>query len=248
MSFGLALLDSRFSLGGLPFGVHQMAGTPGKSAAALLFALLVAAHRLKADPTAQALVVQEEAALTEGGGLYGPGLHALGLDPARIALVCARDGAMALRMVDEAARSGAASVVVAELDRGGRALDLAASQRLNLHSRQTATLTLLVTPDLDAASAAMTRWRVGTARSRTARRFLGPPALELELTRNRCGPVGQFTVEWSSEDEAFRTPAPLRASMVRAPFNRRADTLGGDMFSSGAGSDAGERLTAHGRR
>jgi len=247
-SFGHAALNSRFSHGGLPFGVHQMAGAPGESAAALLFALLVAARRLKADPTAQVLVVQEEGALTEGGGLYGPGLYALGLDPARIALVCARDGAMALRMVDEAARSGAASVVVAELDRGARALDLAATQRLNFHSRRTATLTLLVTPDLEAASAAMTRWRVRTARSRASRRFLGPPALELELTRNRCGPVGQFSVEWSSEDEAFRTPAPLRASMVRAPLHRPSDTVGGDLFPPGAGADAGERLTAHGHR
>jgi len=248
MSFGLGALDSRFGLGGLPFGVHQIAGTPGESAAALVFALLVAARRLKADPTAQVLVVQEDGAVTEGGGLYGPGLHALGLDPVRIALVDARDGATALRMVDEAARSGAASVVVAELDRGARALDLAATQRLNLHSRQTATLTLLATPDLEAASAAMTRWRVRAARSRASRRFLGPPALELELTRNRCGPVGQFTVEWSSEDDAFRTPAPLRASMVRAPLHRPNLALGSALFPPGVCGDAGERLTAHGRR
>jgi protein ImuA len=227
MSFGLEALDSRFSLGGLSFGAHQIAGQPGDCACAIMFAALITARRFKADPDAQALVVQERAVLAESGGLYGPGLAALGIDPGRLVFVVAHDGTEALRMVDEAVRSGAVSVVLAELGRGARLLDLPATQRFNLYGQQTSTLTLLATPDLAGASAAMTRWRATTAPSTAPRRYLGPPSLTLDLTRNRLGPVGRFTVDWSSDDETFRIPIPivtaaaLRPPVVRPPVHRQ---------------------------
>jgi len=225
MSFGLEPLDKAFSLGGLPFGAHQIAGQPGDGACAMLFAALIIARRFKASASAQALVVQERAVLAECGGLYGPGLAALGIDPGRLVFVAAHDGAEALRMVDEAVRSGAVSVVLAELGRGARLLDLPATQRFNLYGQQTSTLTLLATPDLAGTSAAMTRWRATTAPSTAPRRYVGPPALTLDLTRNRLGPVGRFTVNWSSDDETFRIPVdaatPLRPSVVRPPVHRQ---------------------------
>ncbi|MHB8287274.1 MAG: hypothetical protein ACYDD1_21720, partial [Caulobacteraceae bacterium] len=49
MSFGLEALDSAFSLGGLPFGAHQIAGAPGDGACAMLFATLIMARRFKAS-------------------------------------------------------------------------------------------------------------------------------------------------------------------------------------------------------
>ena len=52
-------------------------------------------------------MVQEPGALSEGGGLYGPGLWALGLDPGRLVLVSARKGGEALRIADEAVRGWA---------------------------------------------------------------------------------------------------------------------------------------------
>jgi protein ImuA len=223
MSFGLEPLDKAFSLGGLPFGAHQIAGAPGDGACAMLFSALIMARRFKASTGAQALVVQERAVLAECGGLYGPGLAALGIDPGRLVFVAAHDGAEALRMVDEAVRSGAVSVVLAELGRGGRLLDLPATQRFNLYGQQTSTLVLLVTPDLAGTSAAMTRWRATTAPSTAPRRYLGPPSLTLDLTRNRLGPVGRFTVDWSSDDETFRIPlqAPLCPPVVRPPVHRQ---------------------------
>jgi protein ImuA len=244
ISFGLEALDRHLKGGGLPFGAHQIAGSPGDGASAMLFALLAAGRRLSADPRAQVLVVQERAALAEGGDLYGQGLHALGLDVARIAFLGARDGAQALRMTDEAIRSGAAAVVVAELHRAGPRIDLSATRRFNLFGRQTDTLALLVTPDLEGTSAAMTRWRVRAAPSQAARRFVGPPALDLELTRNRLGPVGRFTVEWSSENAQFRGQAasPIRAPVVPAPFHRPGE---GGVFAHGDGPDAKERVAAY---
>jgi protein ImuA len=233
LDFGCAQLDSRFASGGLPFGAHEIAGPPGEPASALLFAALILARRLRADPEAQVLVVQEPCALAEGGGLYGPGLWALGLDPGRLVLVTAREGAEALRITDEAVRSGAVAAVLTEAPRAARRLDLPATQRLNLYGRQTCTLALLLVPDLEPTSAAMTRWRVRPSPSHAPRRYLGAPALELDLVRNRLGPTGRFTVCWSSDDEAFRLadPAaaigsadrpPLRPPVVPAPADRPA--------------------------
>ena len=221
-SFGLEALDGHFSAGGPPFGAHEICGETGEPAGALLFALLMLACRFQAAPDAQALVVQEPCALAEGGGLYGPGLWALGIDPARLVLVSAREGGEALRVVDEAVRSGAVCAVLAEAPRAARRLDLAATQRLNLYGRQTSTLALLVCADLAATSAAMTRWRVRARPSQAPRRHLGPPGLELELSRNRLGPPGRFAVEWSSDDGAFRLADPAvpdtRSAGERAPL------------------------------
>ncbi len=230
VSFGLEALDDSFGPGGPTFGAHEICGAAGEPAAAILFTVLVLARLFRCDPQAQALVVQEPGALSEGGGLYGPGLWALGLDPGRLVLVSAREGGEALRIADEAVRSGAVSAVVAEAPRAVRKLDLAATQRLNLYGRQTSTLALLVTGDLDATSAAMTRWRVRSRPSRAPRTYLGPPTLDLELVRNRLGPPGRFNVEWSSDDGVFRvlerhaarahtarTGPPLRPSVVPAP-------------------------------
>ena len=238
-SFGMAALDGSFSPGGLPFGAHEVCGAAGEPATALLFTVLMLARLFRGDPHAQALVVQEPGALSEGGGLYGPGLWALGLDPGRLVLVSAREGPEALRIVDEAVRSGAVAAVVAEAPRAARKLDLAATQRLNLYGRQTSTLAMLITPDLDATSAAMTRWRVRARPSRAPRAYLGPPALDLDLVRNRLGPTGRFTVEWSSDDTAFRLPevsaAPLRAPVVSPPADRPAAAAGTVRRAAGGG-------------
>jgi protein ImuA len=248
LSFGCPELDGRFASGGLPFGAHEIAGEPGDPASQLLFAALLLARRFRADDTAQALVVQEHCALVEGGGLYGPGLWALGLDPSRLVLLTARDGGEALRITDEAVRSGAVAAVVTEAPRAARRLDLPATQRLNLYGRETGTLSFLLVPDLDATSAAMTRWRVRAHPSVAPRDYLGPPALDLELARNRLGPPGRFTLTWDSDDEVFRAPSPLHPSVVPATAHRPAGA-DHDLAPAAGGHDpAEERASAGGRR
>ena len=250
LSFGPEAVDTRFGLGGLAFGAHQAAAGPGDRTAVAVFAVLLLARLFKAWPDRSALLVQEAETLQEDGALYGPGLHALGLDPGRMALVSARDGAEALRIVDEATRSGAVCAVVGDLRRGARKLDLALTQRLNVHAQQTSTLTLLLTPDLDGTSAAMSRWRVATAPSRAPRRYLGGPTLDLELVRNRLGRPGRWTLEWSSEDEAFRLATPLRPPVVLTPVHRSDAPFAafpGDR-APGAGGEAEGRVAAHGGR
>ena len=253
LSFGLPALDQRFRCAGLPFGAHELCGPRGEAASALLFAVLLLARRLHADPKAQALVVQEPGALVEGGGLYGPGLWALGLDPGRLVLVNAHEGRDALRITDDAVRSGAVAAVLTEAPRAAQRLDLAATQRLNLYGRQTRTLALLIVPDLETTSAAMTRWRIAPAPSQAPRAFLGPPALALELARNRLGPTGRLTVDWSSDDAAFRLAAPAPGATLRPPLaaaaaHRPALSSGGALDAPGHGAPGKERAAAGGGR
>ena len=255
LSFGLPALDGRFRCGGLPFGAHEVCGPAGEPVSAVLFAALLLARRFHDDPDAQALVVQEPGALTEGGGLYGPGLWALGLDPGRLVLVTVREGGEALRVTDEAVRSGSVAAVLTEAPRAARKLDLAATQRLNLYGRQTATLALLIVCDLEATSAAMSRWRVAPAPSCNPR--LGAPSLALELARNRLGPTGRLAVDWSSDDEAFRLASPdaarsarppLRPPVAAAPAHRPALAPGCARSASGGGALREERAAAVGGR
>ncbi|MEO6376718.1 MAG: hypothetical protein ABIO37_01730 [Caulobacteraceae bacterium] len=233
LSFGHAPLDERFEAGGLSPGTHQAAG-PGGAPFAFVCALL--ARLTAARPDARVLLVQEAGALREAGGLYGPGLQAMGLDPDRLALLAVRTGAEALRAGDEALKSGAAAAVVFELCDGAALADLSITRRFNLAVQRTGAFAFLVTPRLEATSAALTRWRVEPAPSVGRKRRLGPPAFALTLTRNRLGRLGQWTVEWDGHDRCFRpaaqgvaqTPAEaVPAPVVRPAADRPAAAGGG---------------------
>jgi protein ImuA len=197
-----------FPQGQLAAGAHQAAAS---GAAAL------PGRAPEAAPEARALLIQTQEAGREAGWAYGPGLQALGLDPDRLAVVAVRSGPEALRVVDEALRSGAVAAVLADLWEEPR-LDLSATRRFNLACERTGALALLVTRNLDGTSAALTRWRVAAAPSafrggRTRR--LERPAFHLQLLRNRMGPTGEWTVEWDSDERTFRNPAPLPLPLVR---------------------------------
>ncbi|HTI66768.1 MAG TPA: hypothetical protein VL460_04385 [Caulobacteraceae bacterium] len=202
--------------GGLAAGTHQAAG---QGAAALGFGLGLMARVLAATPTARVLLVQTREAANEAGRAYAPGLHAFGLDPDRVGVVRAPSQAEALRVVDEALRSGAAAAVLADLGDAPR-LDLSVTRRFNLSARRCGALALMVTRDLDATSAALTRWRVEACPSRGRRRRLGRPAFGLCLVRNRLGPTGEWTLEWDSDDRVFRPPPPLSAPLARPVVDR----------------------------
>ncbi len=220
VGLGCEAVDAAFSTGGLAAGAHQAAG---RGAAPLGFGLAAMARALARRPGARGLVVQSRPALLEDGRLYAPGLHAFGLDPDRLAVAETRDEGEALRVVDEALRSGAVAAVLANLGAAQR-LDLTVTRRFNLSARGGGGLALLVTRDLEATSAALTRWRVEAAPSRTRRRRLGRPAFQLSLLRNRMGPVGEWSLEWDRDEQRFR-PLPLPVGLVR-PAGDRSDAQG----------------------
>jgi protein ImuA len=166
------------------------------------FALMLTALTLRRQPGACGLIIQSAAAEREGGGLYAPGLAALGLDPARLAVVRVRRVAEALQVMDEALRSGAVASAILEVERGDQ-LSLSASQRFNFWAQHNDCMGFLVALQPSGNSAAMTRWEVATARSEASvnwarrrglrRPRLGPPGLELGLRRNRQGVTGGMT-------------------------------------------------------
>lgn len=237
LALGSAGLDAVLG-GGLGFGAHEAApAEPGDGPAAFGFALCllarVLAHR---GQGAEGLIVQAAAPAGEGGALYAPGLQALGLDPDRLAVATLRTAAEALRVADEALRSGAVAAVVLEAG-AAKEIDLGLTRRFNLSAEQTETLIFLVVDDLDATSAALTRWRVAPlaapARAFDRRGRLSPPRFDLALMRNRRGPLGNWRVEWSHAERSFKDigfiageAAPPLPAPVAGPADGRRRAAG----------------------
>jgi|SRR5579875_1062444 len=200
-------VDACFPGGGLACGTHQFSSAADDPAAASAFACLLLAHAFRQRPSSRALVVQEISAVKETGALYGPGLHALGLDPGRLVFVATPNGTEALRVANDALALAAADILVLGLCRDAALGELSVTRRFNLAADRRGAWVLLATPGLDATSAALTRWRISSAPSAGSDRFLGAPAFDLDLTRNRHGRLGRWRVTWSSHDRRFQ-PAP----------------------------------------
>lgn len=244
---GHPALDAAFTGGGPPPGLHQSApATPGDLAAPWLPALaasmglaapgsgagLAGAGRGAAARSPRVLLVAEADALREGGAPYGPGLDALGLPSGEAALVRTEGAADALRVAEEAVRLRAAPMVWIELRRGAALADLAATRRLDLAARRAGVFVFLLTPDLSGASAAVTRWRVGSAptlpkEGRGPGRRLGSPAFHLGLVRNRAGRTGHWLAEWSAHERRFESAAPLPASLDAPVVDRPRPAVAG---------------------
>ena len=232
VGLGAPEVDGRFRAGGLEAGTHQAAG---EGAAVLGFAGALLARLQAKRPDAHVLLVQEADAIREYGGLYAPGLKALGTDPDRVALVGAASGEVALKVADEGVRSGVFAAVVLELRRGEGLLDLTLTRRFNMAAQRSGGLVLLLTPGLDQTSAALSRWQVASAPSHgPGSQLLGRPAFALELLRNRAGPTGAFSLEWDHDARAFRpapaafaTRVPNRPTSLPAPVAAPAAAGGG---------------------
>ena len=197
-------IDEHFIGGVFPAGVHQCAGARMEDGAArYLLALAAFAARPRTGAEVRLLVVQEDDAIREYGQLHGPGLEAFGVDVRQAAFVRTHSGTEALEVVDEALRAQAAPFLTLELRRGSALADTAVTRRLNLQARRSGAFVFLITPDLDGTSAAMTRWRAGAQTSQAARRRVGPPAVQLDLVRNRSGQTGGWVVEWSAQQRRF---------------------------------------------
>lgn len=167
--------------------------------------------------------------------MYGPGLHAAGIDPSRLLLVESRQDAESLWALEEAARSGAVPLVIGEID----ALDLTASRRLQLAAEdKNCTILLLRRSRLMGRSdkhrqpsAATTRWLITpqpstshvsmpsasrTADAAATRPGLGLPCWHLHLWRQRNGPPAAWDI--TLQDQRWRqiTPEPQRQTIMAA--------------------------------
>jgi protein ImuA len=155
------------------------------------------------------------------GRLHGHGLNCLGLDPARAILVETAHRKDTLWAMAEALRSAAPAAVAGVIDR----LDLKTSQRLHLAASDAGLPLFLIRPaHMLEASAAATRWRIGTAGAARDRfGLLARPRWHLQLERCRNGRPGEWVVEYDHVAHRFS----LAAALADPALSRRA---GGQSF------------------
>ncbi len=233
-------------------GLHEIVpATPGDGAAAMGFALALAA-RFMAEHSAAGLILAEDFALRETGALHGPGLVAYGLELSRLVFVRAPNAPALFLAMEEELKSGAPGVVVGELW-SLKKYDLAVSRRLLLAARAGRAPALLVQASAYGAadrisSAAETRFEISAAPSAHlpsaggGRGLPGPPAFAARLVKARLssaeGPPPGLDVGkiirltwhsedkiWRSEDEQFVEPTvslPLVAASGDGPRAARA--------------------------
>ncbi|MEW5425155.1 ImuA family protein [Amorphus sp. 3PC139-8] len=221
--FGLDIVERLFPLEARPEGtVHDLAAAGHRDAGALSGVAVAVLARMgrAAGPI---IWVCDAVTAGEIGALYGPGLAAFGIDPARLVLVTAKSGADALWAAEEALSVSQLAAVVVEIGGASRLLDLTATRRLALRAERQDTPVFLLRPaGPDTASAARTRWRIAP-RPSTPDPYglagLGRPGFALQLTRNRGGPTGAVDVEFRPYDHRFRPAHPLP---VAAPASDRS--------------------------
>ena len=154
------------------------------------------------------------------GHISGHGLNALGLDPGRVILVETAHRKETLWAIAEALHSGAPAAVLGMIDR----LDLKTSQKLQLTASDCGLPLLLLrpAPTLE-ASAATTRWRVGTALAARDRFGMqARPRWHLQLERCRNGRPGEWVVEYDHVAHRFSLAAALADSALSRGAKHRS--------------------------
>ncbi|HVH75306.1 MAG TPA: damage-inducible protein [Stellaceae bacterium] len=212
---GLAAIDRALAGGGLLRGaVHEIFGAGGDEEDGALPAAF-AAHLLSrlAPPAGDSGAVLWCLARPD---LYGPGLAALGLDPARLVLVRAPRDELLLMAIEEGLRPSGVAAVAGEIGR----LDMTASRRLQLAAEHSGVTLLLLrrwrsgeeaARERERPSAAATRWRVAALPSRSAagEPGVGSPRWRVELLRCRGGRPAQWDVEVADAPGALSVAAAM---------------------------------------
>jgi len=245
LPFGVAALDRALPGGGLALGaLHEIMGAGADEedgAAAAGFAAGIAGRLSAVD----SLQKQRD---TAGSGtvlwclkqrdLYGPGLAAHGLDPARIALVrAARDDDLLWALEEGLRTSGSLGGIAAVIGEIGR-LPMVAGRRLQLAAERSGIPALLLRrwrTGAEAAaerarpSAAMTRWRIAPLSSLSEAGGPGPagligqPRWQVELLRCRGAEPAAWNMEVADASGLVRLSAEL-ADRPAAPRRPVAQT------------------------
>jgi protein ImuA len=207
LPLGLPSLDLALG-GGLPLAalmeIRARESRDGGAAGGFVMALV--ARLAASGGGASTLWISEADARRETGGLYAPGLVALGIDPGSIVDVAVRTETEALWAFEAALSCRGLSVAVCELRQAS--LDLSATRRCALRARAKGVTGFLLRLGDERAepSAAELRFAVSPAPAGEIGRFaagVGRMAWRLALEKNRLGPTGVFTVEWNSHERSF---------------------------------------------
>jgi len=219
LALDIAALDGVLKGGFARGALHEIAPSgPLHMGAAAGFALALAG--LAQQGRRETLWIQQDFAALEGGEIYAPGLTLYGLTVEQFLLLRVAKPMEALWAMEEALSSQALSSLVVELAPGSDA-DLTATRRLQLAAREGDTLALLLRQQVSGqASAATTRWEISALPGLPGELGgLGKPRFGLNLTRNRCGPCGNWNVIWDRQKGCFFSDA-LSLTLVSTPRNR----------------------------
>jgi protein ImuA len=231
LPFGLTEIDDHLPTAGLATGaLHEIAAASHNDrAAAIGFALslmsLATATRARCGPP---MLVLSRPALRDFGTLYAHGLTGLGLDAGHVLLIETRTDKDALWAMEETLRSSARPSLVLGLIDGSGAITshqaLTQSRRLSLAAASSSTpLVLSQAPRAEAAPAAITRWRVSSARQQRTAQPEAPfdrPRWNIALERCRNGRTGHWTIEWDHAAYRFHLAEGLAS---HAPAQGRAE-------------------------
>ncbi|CAM5195860.1 Protein ImuA OS=Bosea thiooxidans OX=53254 GN=SAMN05660750_03793 PE=4 SV=1 [Bosea thiooxidans] len=255
VGFGAAEIDAALSGGLERAALHEIyAAGAADVAAATGFALGLALRAVQGEAAGSErpiLWARQDFVDAETGRLHAPGLNELGLDPARLLLVRARDAEGVLRAGAEGARCPALGAVLIEPWGEPRAFDLTASRRLSLAAEGSGVPVLLLrVAAAEAPSAARTRWQVRALASRALEANApGVPAFALRLLRQRGGAAErEWRVEWDRDRRTFaerslfdRSDRLASRTDHAAPLSRPLVPLSGDGQVAADGCDSGLR-------
>jgi protein ImuA len=227
LPLGVPALDARLPDGGLALGaLHEVEGARNEwddGVAAGFCLALVAPLAVALDGPLLWVARQPD--------LYGGGLAAMGLDPARFVFVRAEGDRDVLWAMEEGLRCARLTAVVGEVAEptptAGRRLQLAA---------EAGGVTAVLLRRRFAASrraeppcAALTRWRVAPLPSGPAplEDLPGRPRWRVELRRCRGAVPGDFLVEWDDASGGIALAAALRDGAPAAQPATAAAQLAG---------------------
>jgi protein ImuA len=208
----LGVMDVDTSLPGRGLSLaalHEIAGVGTSGFTAAL------AGRIARQRSGLVVWCQHRRRMLDEGALYGPGLAAFGLAAERFLRVDAGDDGETLWAMEEALRSPAAAVVVAEVE----TIDLFRTRRLQLAAEVGGGAGLLLRPARPRLepSAAVTRWRVRPVfRPSPWPGELGPLAWNAELWRIKGGVPSSFEVCFDESTLRFALVADLARGSVSA--------------------------------
>ena len=225
LPFGIAAIDRALPGGGLTRGaLHEILGMGGDEEDGALAAAFAAGILGRLARTGNGTVLW----CLPRPDLYGPGLAALGLDPARLVLVQARRDAEILWAVEEGLRSAGVAAVVGELG----IFPTVASRRLQLAAGRSGVTAFVLRRCRDGAqaarernlpNAAATRWRIAAQPSVPVRAEpgIGRPRWRVELLRCRGGEPACWEMEVADATGSLSLVATL-ADRPNGPFREDA--------------------------